>query len=57
LVKQDEIVSSWYDNLNTMLYGLKQTYKVFKKSLRFLNESIEILLSKGSDDQMTKLFC
>ena len=50
MVKQDEIVSSWYDNLNTILYGLKQTYKVFKKSLKFLNESMEILLSKGSDD-------
>lgn len=52
LSKQDEIVLAWFENLNTILFGLKSTYKVFKKSLVFLNET----LMKCSEDEMVWYF-
>jgi len=43
--------------MHTILYGLKQTYKVLKMALKFLNEILEDIHKKSEEEEMlTKYF-
>lgn len=49
-------ISTCYDGLNTILYGLNQTRIVISKSSEFLNEIAEGLLKSEEDSEEFKWY-